>query len=108
MEPTLLYITCANREEAISLAHDLLRQRLIACANIVEHATSLYWWQGEIEQEPEVIIIAKTVASHVQKVTERVKGLHSYNCPCVVMMPIMGGNPDYIEWIRKETTPISG
>ncbi len=98
----LLYITVPNREEAISLSRELLGEKLIACANIVDHALSLYWWQGEIEQHSEVLIVAKTLASHVERVTERVKKLHSYSCPCVVALPIAGGNPDYIEWLHGE------
>ena len=102
MEPALLYITAANREEANLLCRELVGERLVACANIVEHVTSFYWWQGEIEQNSEIVIIAKTLASHVERVTERVKALHSYDCPCVAAVPITGGNQDYIEWIRKE------
>jgi periplasmic divalent cation tolerance protein len=102
MEPVLLYITAPNREEAISLSRELLGQRLIACANIVDHAISLYHWQGQIEHAPEALIIAKTLESQVERVTERVKALHSYSCPCVVAVPIAGGNPDYIEWLGGE------
>lgn len=102
MEPVLLYITASNREEAISIARELVNDRLVACANILDHALSLYWWQGEIEHNPEAVIVAKTLASHVERVTQRVKELHSYSCPCVVAVPITGGNPDYIEWIKGE------
>jgi periplasmic divalent cation tolerance protein len=104
MEPLLLYITASNREEAILLSHDLLSHRLIACANIFDHATSLYWWQGEIEQHNEAVIIAKTMSKHLGQINERVKSLHSYSCPCVVTVPITGGSPEFMEWIRKETT----
>ena len=102
MEPVLLYITASNREEAISLSHELVNDRLVACANIVDHALSLYWWQGQIEHNPEALILAKTLASHVGHVTAMVKKLHSYDCPCVVAVPILGGNPDYIKWLRGE------
>lgn len=103
MEPYLLYITSPNREEATSLIHILLGDRLIACANMLDNATSFYWWQHEIEHHPEVMIIAKTRAELVDKVTERVKSLHSYTTPCVVAVPIVGGNQNYLEWIAYET-----
>ena len=102
MDPVLLYITASSREEAISLSRELLNERLIACANIVDHVLSLYWWQGEIEHNPEAVIVAKTLASHVERVTAKVKELHSYDCPCVVVVPIVGGNPEYIAWLRAE------
>jgi periplasmic divalent cation tolerance protein len=101
-EPVLLYITASNREEAISLARELVSERLIACANIMDGALSLYRWQGEIEHEPETVIVAKTLASQIERVTTRVKELHNYTTPCVLAVPVIGGNPDYIEWLRGE------
>lgn len=102
MTPVSLYITASTREEAISLAHELLSEKLIACANIIDNATSLYWWQGEIEHAKESILICKTSAAHVQMITEKVKALHSYECPCVVAHPIEGGNADYINWLGQQ------
>jgi len=104
MEAVLLYITAAKHEDAVLLVRELLGERLIACANIMEHVTSLYWWQGAIDQETEVVIVAKTMAEHVSKVIDRVKALHTYDCPCVIALPIKDGNPDYIAWIAKETS----
>ncbi len=102
MEPVLLYITAPNREEAISLSHMLVSERLVACASVVDHATSLYWWQGALEQTPESIIIAKSVMPLLERITARVKELHSYQCPCVTAIPIVGGSPEYLEWLAKE------
>ncbi len=103
MEPVLLYITTSSREEAISLSRELLNQRLVACTNIFEHVTAMYHWQGEIEHTPETILIAKTVASHVEKATARIKELHSYSNPCVLCVPVTGGSAEYIGWLRAET-----
>jgi periplasmic divalent cation tolerance protein len=102
MTPVLLYITASNREEAISLARELLGHRLIACANIVDQATSLYWWQGAIEHTSEALIIAKSFSFHVRAITDKVKELHTYDCPCVVATPIADGNTDYIKWLREQ------
>jgi periplasmic divalent cation tolerance protein len=102
-DAVLLHITTANREEAITISRELLSERLIACANILEHVTSLYWWQGQIEHTPEVVIIAKTTANLVEAATARIKSLHRYSCPCIVSMKIDGGNPDFLEWIERET-----
>jgi periplasmic divalent cation tolerance protein len=103
MEPVLLYITAASREEAISLSRELLNERLVACTNIMEHVTAMYHWQGEIEHAPEVVVIAKTLASHIERVTRRVKELHSYSNPCVLAVPVIGGSPEYIAWLKEET-----
>ena len=105
MLPVLIYITAPNREEAISLAHELLNQKLIACANIVDHVTSLYWWRGEIEQNNEVILIAKTLPSHTEQVIKHVQEKHSYECPAIVTIPITGGSQEYIDWVSQQVTP---
>jgi len=90
MEPVLLYITASGREEAISLGRELVSERLVACVNILDGMLALYWWQGEIEHNQETVIIAKTLASHVERVIARVRELHSYSTPCVLAVPVVG------------------
>ncbi len=102
MTPVSLYITAPTREEAISLARELLLEKLIACANIIDNVTSLYRWQGEIEHAKESILICKSSAEHVQAVTEKVRQLHSYECPCVVALPIEGGNAEFFNWLGNQ------
>ena len=104
MTTVLLYVTAANRDEAMSIARTLIEERLIACANIIDGATSLYWWQGNIEQTQEAILFAKTHRHNVEQVTVRIQELHSHDCPCVVAMPIETGSPEYLRWIESEST----
>jgi periplasmic divalent cation tolerance protein len=99
----LLYITAANSEEAMRLARGLVEARLAACANILGEIRSIYWWQGKIEEGCEVALIAKTRADLVEECIAKVKELHSYSCPCVITLPIMEGNPTYLEWLGTET-----
>jgi periplasmic divalent cation tolerance protein len=99
----LLYITAANSEEAMRLARGLVEARLAACANILGEIRSIYWWQGKIEEGGEVALIAKTRADLVEECIAKVKELHSYSCPCVITLPIMEGNPTYLEWLGTET-----
>lgn len=106
MTPALLYITSANREEAIMIARDLLAHRLIACANIVDHAVSLYHWQGEVEQKHEALLIGKTRREHEEQIVRRVKELHSYSAPCVVLADITGGSAEFLGWVAQETAPL--
>ena len=101
---TLIYITAPNKEEAISISRALLAEKLVACANIFDHATSMYWWMGEIEHNPESIIVAKTRTSLESAVIAKVKSLHSYDVPAIVCVPITGGNPDFLGWIAAQTT----
>ncbi|MEI6730711.1 MAG: divalent-cation tolerance protein CutA [Pseudomonadota bacterium] len=104
MEPVLLYITAPNREEAISISKELVYKKFVACTNIIENVTSVYMWQGELEQNREVTIIAKTLNSKTQDTIKYIKSLHSYNCPAIIAVPIISGNPEYLRWIQQELT----
>ena len=64
---------------------------------------SLYWWDGQVEQGDEFILLAKTRTELVDELTETVIAMHAYDVPCVVAMPIQGGNADFLQWIRDET-----
>ncbi|MDB5103634.1 MAG: cutA [Fibrobacteres bacterium] len=97
------YITAKDREEAIRIGRGLLKERLVACVNVLDGMQSLYWWEGRIEEASECVLIAKTVASMQDRVVAKVKELHGYKVPCIVFWPLAGGNPDYLDWIAKET-----
>ena len=95
----LLYATFAHKEEALKIARVLVEEHLVACANIVDGATSIYRWEGTIEEQPEVAMFAKT--AHPEQAIARIKTLHSYALPCVLTLPVQGGNPEFIEWVEK-------
>ena len=103
MKASLIYITAESMDEAKTIAKELVLNRLAACANIIDKVSSLYWWKGEIQDDREVIIIAKTKESLVPELIETVKAVHSYECPCIVSLPIVDGNPAFLEWISAET-----
>lgn len=104
MSHSMIYITAPSRDEAVGLARALVESRLVACANVFDGATSLYWWDGAVQEEREAILVAKTRSANVEAVIARVKELHSYSCPCVVALPILAGNPAYLAWIEAEAT----
>ncbi len=103
MEINMIYITCATIEEAKKIASSIVKERLAACANLIENIHSFYWWEGKFEEDREAAIIAKTKSSLVPELIKRVKDLHSYECPCIVILPIVEGNIDFLKWILKET-----
>ena len=67
---------------------------------------SCYWWEGNVQESAEAILLAKTRSDLVDRVTSRVRELHSYDVPCVVELPLARGNPDYLSWIEAETQPV--
>lgn len=97
-----LYITFPSDEEARSVAKHLLEEKLIACANIYSAVTSLYTWGGGIQSDQEVIMFAKTTAAHSKDAVKKIVELHSYECPCVLELPITGGNDGYFDWMLKQ------
>ena len=105
MSHSLIYVTAPNREEALKLAKNLVESRLVACANILDGATSVYWWDGKLQQDSETVMIAKTRDELVEAVIERVREIHPYSCPCVVALPISTGAPAFLNWIDAETLP---
>ncbi len=100
----LLYATFANKEEALSIAHKLLEEKLIACANVLDGGASIYRWQGEVQQASEVIMFAKTTQGKAEKAAKRIKELHSYDLPCVLILPVESGLPEFMEWVETETS----
>jgi periplasmic divalent cation tolerance protein len=99
--PVLFYITAPHTEAARTLAQSLLNKKLAACVNMFEGVTSLYVWQGQCEEQSEIILIGKTLSSHTQPLIEHVKSIHPYECPCVVTFPILQGNTDFLQWIAQ-------
>ncbi len=102
-EISMVYITASNRDEALSIGRELVRGKLVACVNVIDGMTSVYEWQGEIHEDAEAVLIAKTRTALVDAVTEQVKKLHSYDCPCVVSWPLSVENPAYGDWLMEMT-----
>ncbi len=104
-EFVFVYVTAKDRAEALSIGRVLVEERLVACVNILEGMRSLYWWDGAVQEANEAVLIAKTKSGLAPAVTARVKALHSYDVPCVVVLPVADGNPDFLDWIAAETRP---
>ncbi|MDX1586796.1 MAG: divalent-cation tolerance protein CutA, partial [Balneolaceae bacterium] len=79
----LVYITTKDKKEAKTIGRKIVEERLAACVNIIEGMEAIYRWEDEIQEASECILIAKTPYHNVKELTERVKEMHSYDCPCV-------------------------
>jgi periplasmic divalent cation tolerance protein len=98
-----VYTTYPSLVEAERIGKALLERRLAACVNILPGMISHYWWQGTIERGEEVVMIVKTRASLADGVRAAVKEMHSYTTPAILVLPIEGGEPGYLDWLMKET-----
>ena len=95
-------MTCKDRAEAENIANLVVKKRLAACANWFP-VRSIYWWEGRLERAKEVAVVLKTTAARVKPLILAVRKAHSYKVPCIVALPILEGNAEYLRWIRKET-----
>lgn len=99
----IVFMTTPSREEAEKIARGLVEQRLAACVQIVSEIRSFYWWEGKVCDDRETLLIAKTTESLFQHLVNTVKGMHSYQVPEIVFVPIQDGLPEYLAWIYRET-----
>ena len=102
MAANFVYMTAGDKAEAQKIAKALVEHRLAACVNILENMQSVYRWENDIQVDTEVVLIAKTTERLVSELIEKVKSLHSYDCPCIVSLPISDGHAPFLEWIHDE------
>lgn len=98
-----LYVTVGDKEEGIRIGRAMVEAKLAACANVIDGITSIFSWENQIQDESESVLFAKTRHELIDDATALIIDEHSYDCPCVVALPITGGNPEFIEWIKSET-----
>ena len=96
-------MTSGSLEEARNIGQKLVEKNLAACVNLLENMTSIYKWGDKLEEGQEVVMIAKTRKVLMPQLIEIVNSLHSYECPCILELPIQGGNPEFLSWIETET-----
>lgn len=97
----VIFITTANKKEAKKIASTLVKNRLAACANIVDKIESLFWWQGKVDRQDEALLIVKTHKAKITKIIKCVKSMHSYQVPEIIALPIICGNKDYLKWLDE-------
>ncbi len=100
----MFYVPCPNTEEARAITLELLRQRLITCANIFPEISSLYMWEGKMVEDSECVLVLKTSDNIEFEIIEKsVRAVHSYKCPAIIKLPIDNVNEDYHNWINQNT-----
>ena len=99
----IVFMTASSNEEADKIASTLVENKLVACVNIVSKIVSVYWWEGKICKDSEVLLIAKTTAALFDSVVQAVTSIHSYKVPEIIFTPISKGLPDYLNWVSDVT-----
>jgi periplasmic divalent cation tolerance protein len=99
----LVYATFPDRAAALDIGRRLVEGQLAGCINILPAMTSVYVWDGKIETAEEAVLIAKTRRAAADAVVSAIKAQHSYQVPAILIVPVVGGNSDYIDWLRSGT-----
>ena len=98
----LAYITTADKAEAQEIGRALVESRLAACVNIIDPMYSIYRWEGQIQEDQEVVLIAKTTEKNMPALKDKVKSMHRYEVPCIVCLPVADGHGPFLQWIREQ------
>jgi len=99
----IILITASSEEEATKISTTLVEEKLVACVNIIPKIHSIYWWEGKVCREDEVMLVSKSTKSLFPAIMDRVKSLHSYQVPEIISFPILEGLPEYLNWIEDVT-----
>jgi len=95
----VIFITASSKKEAQNIARRLLKNKLVACVNIVDKIESFFWWQGKVDRSKEALLIVKSKASKFSRIARLVKSIHSYEVPEIIALPIVCGEKKYLRWL---------
>lgn len=99
----VVFVTAKDMIEAHAIAEKLVSEHLAACVNMVDNIHSIFWWEGKVDRAKEVFLILKTQKKLLAKVIRAVKSIHSYSVPEIIALPLIGGNKDYLKWVKDST-----
>lgn len=102
MQAILVITTFPTKDDAMKVARHLVEKRLVACAQIQSEMTSIYRWQGAIEQSNEVAVHLKTIESLWPKIEAEIKENHSYDVPEIIAIPLVQISSEYNAWLNEQ------
>jgi len=100
---SVIYSTTDTLETARAIARSLVKDKLVACVHILTKIESIYRWQGNIEEATECVLLAKTSDRNVQQAIQKIRSLHPYEVPEILVFPPVGGLKEYLEYVDAET-----
>lgn len=103
MEYIVIYCTVPNKKEGKEIATVLVENEMAACVNIIDKVESIFSWNGELNEEKEVMLMIKTRKSQFRNINHTIQKMHSYNVPEVIALPITEADETYLKWVDHET-----
>lgn len=101
----VVLVTAPNAETGEFLARELVEERVAACANVLPDLISVFWWEGEIQRDDEVLVIFKTARERLEALRKRVTELHPYEVPEVLALSVDFCHEPYAEWVTEQARP---
>lgn len=99
----IVYVTCPDIETARLISRDLIENKFAACTNILCGMESHYVWDGNYQQDNEVVLLIKTIEDQFENIEKRVSALHPYKLPCVMALRVAQGSLNYLDWIKQNS-----
>lgn len=103
MPVVLVQVNTADSAEATRIGRAMVEAGLAAAANVIPEISSIYRWQDEIKESAEAMLVLKVSAQRTTEAIEKIRALHSYECPAILAIPVAAGNPDYLDWVARES-----
>jgi periplasmic divalent cation tolerance protein len=97
--PLVVLTTCPDDAVAARIARELVESGLAACVNRIGAVHSTYRWQEATHDEPEVLLVIKTLSVRYSELEMRLKSLHPYDVPEIIALPVTGGSAEYLAWL---------
>jgi periplasmic divalent cation tolerance protein len=99
----IILTTCSSKDASV-IVRSMLEKRLVGCGNIVPGLRSMYWWQGEIQDDSESLLIMETPADLIQDALSHLNEIHPYTVPKILALEPTDVHRPYMDWLREETT----
>ena len=104
---SVVLVTVPDIDTGKQISSILLEEKLVACVNLIGPIMSLYTWQGNINEDTEYLMICKTRSALLEEqLIPRIEGLHPYDVPEIIALPVTAGHTPYLDWITQVTTPL--
>lgn len=103
-EALVVFITVDSHEHARRIAEALVTERLAACVNIIPNIESVYWWEGKVCSDAELLLIAKTERQQYAQLEAKIKAIHTYTTPEIIALPVAYGSEPYLKWLHNSVS----
>ena len=104
----VVFATVNGEEQGMAIARAVVEEKLAACASMVGPIRSVYWWDGKVQDEPEMLLVMKTTRSLFGKLRDAIVKIHSYEVPEIIALPIVDGHAPYLSWIADSASQPNG